>query len=954
MSASPDRDVIVGFIAEVQGYLPQVQKALDRSRDPELAPEELAEAYRLVHNIRGAASMVGLPVLSTVARRGEEVLEDVASGARPLDPPTEEALRRFLEATEAYLEELAEGRQPDREFAEVTMPGFLDLEDAAAETAEEAIAEVLRAQPPARLPQGPTEPSPEAPLTAEEITPELQEIFREEAGEYVQTIGALLRDLGDQPDDRDLLQSVRRTVHSLKGAASTVGFFAVAQVSHRMEDLLDDLYERTEEISPETQNLLFSTTDVLEDLLAPRGDDTSLRGSIAELFARYGQRLPGDGTEAPPPEGGTRSPATGPTPATALIQATADVPQKGSAVSQRIRVPVERVDELVRLAGELVLQRSAFEDQLEALSSAVGEIELSFDRVRRLSLQLQEGYGSQLGQTPPLEPDRQGTVSARAGAHAADFDDLELDRYSELDLISRELAETGADVSTVESQLKGSVRDLQSHLELLGRMTGEAQEKLMRLRMVPVSSLGQRLHRAVRITAEQQGKEVSFFLRGESVELDKSLLEEVADPLLHLLRNAVHHGIEAPQSREEAGKPRLGTIEVTAFHRGTRVGIRVEDDGAGLDPKALRDTAMHRGIASEEQVAQMSDEEALRLIFLPGFSTAGEISEISGRGVGLDAVRSRVRRLQGTLEVDSEPGRGVRFTLWLPMTLAVTRVLMVRSHGEVFALPMAVISQVLRISKEDLWSQDGRWTLRTRGEALKAIRLDDMLPLPEPFDDAREHLPALVLTDDNREKALLVEEVLGAREVVIKPLGRLLRRARGFVGGTLLGDGRIVLILDAVELLSPDVLSGVRASPGLPQSIPETEEPPGVDILVVDDSLSVRRVLSGVVEDAGWKALTARDGLEALEKIRSMERVPDAVLLDIEMPRMDGYELTSTLRGQKEFSELPIIMITSRSSEKHRQKAFELGATDYLVKPYQVETLLQAIRRATHTPEAVP
>jgi chemosensory pili system protein ChpA (sensor histidine kinase/response regulator) len=484
--------------------------------------------------------------------------------------------------------------------------------------------------------------------------------------------------------------------------------------------------------------------------------------------------------------------------------------------------------------------------------------------------------------------------------------------------------------------------DFDVYLARQSRFTSEIQDKLMQLRTVPLTTLATRLHRMVRATAAQQGKDVAFSLEGEDVEFDKTMLEEMTEPLLHLLRNAVDHGIELPALRGELGKPQQGQIRLRAFREGTQIVIQVQDDGRGLDPQRLRAAAIQKGFVAATEATQLSNEQLYALIFTPGFSTAEQISEVSGRGVGMDIVYTTVSRLKGRIALDSTPGQGSSCTIRLPLTLAIARVLLVKVHGETFAIPLADVMQILRLEPEAIERVGETLVVRVDGHVLPVLRLGEQLRLQQPADSTVQHLPVVVTQAGEQQVALVVDQLLGGREVVVKTLGNHLRRVHGVIGSTLMGDGSIVLILNPAELTGEKV---VAATPRQATRSVTARGSEALEILIVDDSFSVRRVVANLIKSVGWHPVLAKDGLEALDIIQRATQLPDLILLDIEMPQMDGYELTSTLRAHAAYRGLPIVMLTSRSGDKHRQKAFEVGATEYLVKPYRDETLLEVVRR---------
>jgi chemosensory pili system protein ChpA (sensor histidine kinase/response regulator) len=795
------------------------------------------------------------------------------------------------------------------------------------------------------------------PPTAEEPSPELLEVFATEAEDHLRTIGKMLPALERQPGDKECLQEIRRSAHTLKGSAALVGLHQLTQLAHRMEDLLDQLYEGGRAVTPDAIQLLYASAGALEDLAAGK----PVGGSLTEIYGRYkallGAAAPAgleeepSAAKAPRPEGAlpeAGEAAASKTPATQTREAAAS-PLKPA---QFLRVPLERLDELVKLFSELIISRTAFEQRLADLARQVEELRLSNERMRRVAGKLETEYEVSAlgGGRLAAVPDPAGRVNRLAPLTTTthDFDELEFDRYTEFHLLSRELSESATDLQTVGNELGNLVSEFDGYVNRQARLSSEIQDKLMRVRMVPLATLANRLDRAVRTVAQVQGKQVELRLDGEDTYLDKSVLEEMADPLLHLLRNAVDHGIEAPAVRAQRGKPARGTIRVRAFQEGTQVVIQSSDDGAGVDPGAVRAVAVAKGFVTSADAERMTDGELLSLIFLPGFSTAREVSEVSGRGVGLDIVKARVHKLKGTLAVDSQPGRGTTFTIRLPTSLAIMRALLVRAHHQTLAVPLDAVSQILRINREDIERVGGDSVIRLDGRVYPQVSLGKALHFKQPAEEPSPRPPALIVSAEDKQVVLVVDELIGGREVVLKNLGSHVRRLHGVLGATLMGDGRVVLIVNPADLLREPARA--RAPERRPPEPLGTRDRESLTVMVVDDSPSVRRVVSTLVRNAGWQAVTAKDGLDAMEILGRSAAPPDVVLVDVEMPRMDGYELVATLKGQEAYRHLPVVFITSRAGQKHRRKALDLGASAYVTKPYQDAALLKLIRELAREP----
>ncbi|MBI1358448.1 MAG: response regulator [Acidobacteria bacterium] len=897
-----DAEVLRGFRDEVEGYLPTIRAALRRAAGEAEEPPRLEEARELTHNIRAAATIMGLAALGEQAATLEAALEAIGGPNQPLDEPTLEALLEAVDGIERALPEVGPPTAPSR--------------------ANDAVAQAP-SRPAGSAPSGPLWIDDEAGPPAD-----LADVFRAEADDLLASLGDAVTALRRDPSDQERLQELRRVAHTLKGAAAMVGLRNASRLAHRLEDGLDGLVTAGGALSSQLASLVVDSIDVLEELTRPGPHAPALRdrtlalhqaleettgnsvGRLSEAVRRQEDR--------PPPPAPAEPPRV----------------EEPVAASGFARVPVERIDELVRLSGELIVARSAMEERRLQSVRQIEELSEAVDRLQRLAVRIEEGVTAAKAGTAGGggESDRRGS------AFAAQFDELELDRYSDLYLLAQDLAEVTADLAATGSALRRSGGDLQQEVRRLDRLTSHTQERLMGLRMAPLSGLRRRMERTVRVTAADRGKNVELELSGD-VEVDKNVLDAIAGPFEHLLRNAVDHGIEPPTRRVELGKPETGRIRVESRLDGVQAVIEVSDDGGGFNLERLRAEAVVSGAYTRREADRLSSEELHRLAFHSGLSTAESLSEISGRGVGLDAVRGAVAALGGSIVARSEAGRGSCFVIRLPTTLAAARVLLVQAAGQTFALPLHAVPRALRGNEAELEKGDSGPWLRRGDEALPLIRLAEALglpaaPLPKLFS-------ALEVETDGRRYVLQVDRVRESRDVVVKSLGPLLRRTPGVAGATILGAGDICLILNPAELFDR-----AKAAQEQSQAVRgETVARRPLRVLVVDDSLSVRRVVASVLEQRGWEALPARDGLHALEVLSGLAEPPDAVLADVEMPRMDGFELTSSLRALEGYRELPIVMLTSRAGEKHRRHAFELGVDAYLIKPFQPDQLVKTLER---------
>ena len=874
-----------------------------------------------------------------------------------------------------------------------------DLSSPAAEQTEEFVIAVADEAEPTvfAAPETPAlTQAEEAAITLSEATfdADMLEVFRMEAEEHVQNLSQNLEILAQEPDNREALQEIRRSAHTLKGSAAMVNLEPVTRVAHRMEDLLDRLYENTFTMTPAAFSALLTSTETL-DALSRNLPDAELEVQITELEASY-DRILAPVVIAPPAEiaAPTETVEVAETPQAKEVSetvATADAPpaEAGFAIvgmplplvaednaaaeaahakrqtGRVIRVPLARLDETVKLVSELLISRSMLEQKLTEMERQVQELRLSTARLQRASHRLEVDYetstlgGGWFGNAPrrnaaqpptPAEPlelelPPQNLMAQTGSWNNGEFDELEFDRYTEFHRLSRELAETSGDTEAISQDCTLLLQDLDGLVLRQRRLVNELQERLMHLRMVPLGTLAPRLRRIVQVSASQLGKSAELSIEGEQIEMDTVVLDALADPLLHLLRNAVAHGIEMPEARRAHQKMPTGMIRLKVIQEGTEIIIRATDDGCGLNLHAIRSKALSNGLVSAHDLATMTDEQVSSLIFLPGFTTAEKINQVSGRGVGMDIIQAAVTQLKGVITIDSTPGSGTTFTIRVPVALAVTRALVVRDYGETYALPLNAVTRALTLDKTQTEMRDGQPHLRYEGTAYPLVRLGELLKLGGAPENRSNELPVLLMKSGDYSIALSLDELDESRDLVLKSLGAHLGRVPLLLGATIMGDGNVVPILNPVELVQQVATGTLKLRPVIrPRPAPKRT----LTVMMVDDSPSVRRIMSNLIKAQEWLPLSAKDGFDALEILGQAETPPDIILLDMEMPRMDGYELLTALRGQRQWAGIPVVMITSRAGDKHRRKAMELGASDYLIKPYQDEILCATIRRLTH------
>jgi chemosensory pili system protein ChpA (sensor histidine kinase/response regulator) len=591
------------------------------------------------------------------------------------------------------------------------------------------------------------------------------------------------------------------------------------------------------------------------------------------------------------------------------------------------RIDAELLEDLLNAAGEISIYHSRLSQQVSSIEFHVDEFEQTVSRLREQLRKLEIETEAQIMHS------HQDTMVA-----SKEFDPLEMDRYSNIQQLTRALSESASDMGSLKDLLQSLTSESETLLVQQSRVTAELQDGLMRTRMVPFQQHVPRLTRLVRQVASESGKRAELAVEGASGELDRQVLDKMLPPFEHMMRNAVVHGIESPEDRQQKGKPAAGRITIRLHREGSEMVIDVADDGAGLDVDTIRAKAYEKDMLKPE--AKVTDEEIMDLILTPGFSTAGAVTQTAGRGVGMDVVANEVKKLGGSLRISSVTGQGTNFTVRLPFTLAITQALIVRTGEEVYALPLPTVEGVARVARAELEAmlsqsepsyEYGEEIYRFRHLGMYLGGQSAKLPEDDSF------VPVILVRAGEYSAALLTDEMLASREIVVKSVGPQLASVRGISGATILGDGRIVLILDINALVrtGAPVVELKSAAPA-----PSDDRPLA---MVVDDSITVRRVMERSLERNGMRVVTAKDGMDAVSVLQ--ESKPDIILLDIEMPRMDGYEFASHVRNDERFSDVPIIMITSRVGDKHRARAIEIGVNDYLGKPYQEAKLLEAIQR---------
>ena len=750
---------------------------------------------------------------------------------------------------------------------------------------------------------------------------ELVGVFCEEAYQVLARIEATLDQWMDLTGWRDASEAIQRDLHTLKGGARMAGASVLADLTHEAESLISKYSPGGEEQDRRLHALLQELHDVLlTDVHGLEADRSPLHhNDLLGLIAGFGrddkQDEAGAATTADSPpgrdEGGPGDGATGPprTPA--------------------MRIDTPTLDRLSNFAGDVSVSRSQMAEEMVNLKETLERLRRSTsslnDQLQNLELQANTGQVS----AEPQEDSATGSVS-----HSAEFDSLELDRYTRLQQLSHELLESMDELGGIESTLNTYAHRVETSLQQQERVNQELQDQIMRVRMVPFGGIASQLRHIARQAARQLDKDVELIVRGGEVELDRSILEGVTEALEHMVRNAVDHGIETPAGRRSEQKPATGKVEVECSQLGQEILIRVGDDGRGLAIKQLNAIAVEKGIIQSGET--LDNDRLLALISTTGFSSREEVTQLSGRGVGMDVVGESLRRLGGSMELAHTEGPGTTFLLRLPVSLAITRAMYFRVGTHEYAASMRTIERIVNVDAgkiEELRQQPGA-VLEDCGEQFLVIDLRDYLG--HTRGPSREGpIPVLLVSTGTQNIAVVADEVTDNREIVVKPLGEHLASIPIYSGGSIRADGSVILVLDFLGMAYAETTVMVDPSVGGGE---QTEAPL---VLVVDDSLTVRKAAQRDLAACGIKVSTATDGIDAQRFLE--ERTPDLILLDIEMPRMDGYEFLEWLRGS-DIKDIPVAVISSRSTEKYRQKAFELGAMDFLGKPYRIADLMEIIQ----------
>jgi len=930
MSLEFDRQALVSiFTAEASDGLDKLSAAVTPpTSDSSPVPDVMHQLFIVAHSLKGAAALYGYETASALAGILEKAFEQAVAAPRrewpnliPLVRELVERLRRqmvVIQKTGAEalgsLDDLP-GRFPDA-------IRFMQAYDA--------------------LPDSYLIP---------ELEPEVCGYFIPEAQEYLETITSSLLELEKDPEEVGELQRLFRAVHTLKGSAYTVGFQSVGDLTHELEDIVDGVLDGRVQLSPELTDRVFQGLDAIRLLL--RRDPERLdacRTDFKRALVKLREGRAAWIATAPVIEG-TATPAAA---KTRVLKRRERVRAPAAhAREATIRLRRDRLERLVNLVGELVIGRSRLEQRLMVLDHLSRQVLTYQGKLLNTVSAFEEKHAFSLPE--PITD----TFAMSPTGFLMNFGELEFDKYDDVNILARSMAEVSADIAESMAQLSTMIRHSREDMGQLQQLTLGLRDEIAQARMVPLNTLFTRFQKAVREMGRTAGKSVILDISGGDIELDTDVVQRLLDPVIHIIRNAVYHGIESSEAREAAGKPAAGTISLKAAHRGTAVLIEIKDDGAGLDVEKIKATAISTGLLDTMQAGALSQTEAMELIYVPGFSTASEVGDQAGRGVGMDVVKQAVEALNGHIDIHSEPGVGTTFTLRLPLTLLISAALIIRAGQQRFAVPLPAIREVIGSAAHAVRHIDGRWLLPI-GEDNVEVRAVAQL-LGERMEPPKPNSPVVVLQAGQKAIGITVDELIGRQEIVIKALGPLaFFQGMGYSGAAIDPEGRIMLVLDVERLLmertGARILAAglsrmaVASSANESANVSVTPDRSASRILLIDDSLSVRKFIGRMLQGAGYQVDTAVDGEEGLRKA-ALESYR-LIITDLEMPKMNGYEVIQSLRELPHTRTTPIMVMTTRAADKHRQVATNVGANAYITKPIEERSLILEVAQCLETADA--
>ena len=779
---------------------------------------------------------------------------------------------------------------------------------------------------------------------------EILEDFLVEAFELIEQIDHDLIELEARPDDLELLNSIFRVAHTVKGSSSFLNFDVLTKLTHKMEDVLNKARHGELQITPDIMDVVLESVDKMKTLLnciRDNGNDTAIGMDIEPICARLAAVADGTAVQnSPTPEQSTPQAAT---------------PEQAAPSEPAQTAPAQA-------APEQAAPSMANQPEIDVNSLSDAEVEAEIERLLKIRKAEDTARRAQKAQNPATPspapkpapkpatpPPAAKKVPAAGGANSPAAMEqtirVEVKRLDQLMNLSGELVLSKNRLLTIYDELQERY-DGEQFLDKLNQVanslsiiTTDIQLAVMKTRMQPVSKVFSKFPRIVRDLSRELGKQIELEISGEETELDKSIIEEIGDPIMHMIRNSCDHGVEDPAARVAAGKSEKGVVQLKAYNEGNHIIIEIADDGKGMDPDMLKVKCIEKNLITEKEADQMSDKEAFALIFKPGFSTAQKVTSVSGRGVGMDVVKTNIEKLNGIIEIDSEPGKGSVFKLKIPLTLAIMQSLLVGAQEEYYAIPLASVMETIRVPIESIYTIEGKNVLRLRDEVISLVRLADVFNVKQVFEsDSQAYVVIIGVAE--AKLGVIIDTLVGQEEIVIKSMGDYLQNIPGIAGATIRGDGRVTLIVDVSSMmnLARQIKTDIKAQIES-EAKKAKEKPSDYNVLIVDDSKMDRTLMQKALEPLGVSVFEATNGVEALDILKTKDKDIDAMLIDIEMPKMDGYTLAGEIRKYSKYRNLPLIAVTSRTSKTDRLRGVEVGMTEYITKPYSPEYLENVVRK---------
>ncbi|MCQ2934224.1 chemotaxis histidine kinase/response regulator CheAY2 [Helicobacter pylori] len=795
---------------------------------------------------------------------------------------------------------------------------------------------------------------------------EIMEDFLIEAFEMNEQLDQDLVELEHNPEDLDLLNRIFRVAHTIKGSSSFLNLNILTHLTHNMEDVLNRARKGEIKITPDIMDVVLRSIDLMKTLLVTirdtgsdtnNGKENEIEEAVKQLQAITSQNLEGaketSGTkEAPQKEAkeeakeeNKENKAKAPTAEnTASDNPLADEPDLdySNMSAEEVEAEIERLLNKRQEADKERRAQKKQEDQAKPKQEVTPTKEppkTETPKVPKTETKAKAKADTEENKAPSIGVEQTVRVDVRRLDHLMNL-------IGELVLGKNRLIRIYSDV---EERYDGEkfLEELNQVVSSISAVTTDLQLAVMKTRMQPVGKVFNKFPRMVRDLSRELGKSIELIIEGEETELDKSIVEEIGDPLIHIIRNSCDHGIEPLEERRRLNKPETGKVQLSAYNEGNHIVIKISDDGKGLDPVMLKEKAIEKGVISERDAEGMSDREAFNLIFKPGFSTAKVVSNVSGRGVGMDVVKTNIEKLNGIIEIDSEVGVGTTQKLKIPLTLAIIQALLVGVQEEYYAIPLSSVLETVRISQDEIYTVDGKSVLRLRDEVLSLVRLSDIFKV-DAILESNSDVYVVIIGLADQKIGVIVDYLIGQEEVVIKSLGYYLKNTRGIAGATVRGDGKITLIVDvgAMMDMAKSIKVNITTLMNESENTKSKNSPSDYIVLAIDDSSTDRAIIRKCLKPLGITLLEATNGLEGLEMLKNGDKIPDAILVDIEMPKMDGYTFASEVRKYNKFKNLPLIAVTSRVTKTDRMRGVESGMTEYITKPYSGEYLTTVVKRS--------